>query len=223
MASRYKWYRCEISKSVVDFYEILGKNGFFLKGESGFVLAEDEYGYRTVRYYWTVNIAAVGFSIDGSERLQSYTTVLFQEFSILEIKHRKFLRLKNPGRNLGTLFNAIEELAGTGFWIEPVILIGHISDKFRTAVDASKLTGLKVTNIGISSKVVARFEFASKEGIEHDVLEKYLNLPHVIDFCGYEVFYENLRCQVSFYGNGQVKTSDKIAPFLIDLVEKNIK
>lgn len=222
MASRYKWYRCAIPSNLDTFIEKLISCRPLLEEGSWFKLSQDEHGYQAIRFYWTVHVAATSVDGFGEERAQTYSMVSFQEFSFVEIKGKVFLRLKNPGRNLSMLFNTLEKIAGFGFSVDPVGLIGTISERFQSSVDGFKLTGVKVANVVIASKVVARFEFASKDSIEDKTLSVYLKHPHTLEFCAYEVMYKNVRGHVSFYRAGQVKISEQLAGFLIEVVENNL-
>lgn len=207
---------------IESLYERLMSKQFYSEEGSWFKLVEGD-DSRTMRFYWTVQVSTTSVNADGEELPQKYSVVSYQEFTLLNIKNKVFLRLKNPGKNITGLFNVLEKFAGFGFWVEPVSVIDWASSKLQRVVDSCKLTGLKAANMAVSAKVVGRFEFASKEGIDMDLLSAYLKKPHVVDYCSYEIIYKNVRGQVVFYRNGQVKASEQLAPLLIKTVELNLK
>lgn len=220
MASRYKWYICEISTDIESLCKRLMSKKFYSEEGSWFKLVDDG-NSRTMRFYWTVQVSTTSFNVNGDELPQKYSLVSYQEFTLMKIRNKVFLRLKNPGRNTNGLFNVFEKISGYGFWIEPISVIDWASSKVQNVVDSCKLTGLKVTNMAVGPKVVGRFEFASKDGIDNDLLSVYLKKPHVVDYCSYEILYKNVRGQVIFYRTGQVKISEQLAPLLIKTVEEN--
>ena len=133
-----------------------------------------------------------------------------------------FLRIENPGRNVRDLLNALEALVGMGFTVRPIVFDkGQPSTVFRS-VDASKLVGLKVVGAVLADDLVARMEFASKEGMVIEKMNVLNGLKYKVEHAVFELVLGGLKGQISFAANGTVKISGQVAPKLVSLVEKDL-
>jgi hypothetical protein len=118
--------------------------------------------------------------------------------------------------------NTLETLVGMGFTAKPVVFDkGQPSTVFRS-VDASKLVGLKVVGAVLADDLVARMEFASKEGMVVENMTVLTGLKYKVEHAVFELLLGGLKGQIAFAANGTVKISGQVAPKLVSLVEEDL-
>lgn len=109
-----------------------------------------------------------------------------------------------------------------GFTVKPVVFDkGQPSTVFRS-VDASKLVGLKVVGAVVADDLVARMEFASKEGMVVENMTVLDGLKYKVEHAVFELSIGGLKGQIAFAANGTVKISGQVAPMLVGLVEQDL-
>nr|WP_315240732.1 hypothetical protein [uncultured Albidiferax sp.] len=149
-------------------------------------------------------------------------SVSFTDFAVVKLGDMTFLRVENPGRNIRDILNALETLAGMGFTVKSVMFErGHPSTVFNS-VDSFKLVGLKVVGAVLADDLVARMEFASKEGMMIENMAVLDGLKYKVELAVFELFLSGLKGQIAFAANGTVKISGQVAPKLISLVEQDL-
>lgn len=118
--------------------------------------------------------------------------------------------------------DALELMAGMGFTSKPVQFDQERPTTFFASLSTSKLVGLKVVGAVIADDLVARMEFASKEGMDPTEMHVLRGLKYRVDLAVYEVIHQGVRGQVSFASSGMVKISGHIAPRLVGLIEADL-
>jgi hypothetical protein len=159
---------------------------------------------------------------DGIPTYEQVDSVSFTDFALVEIGDLTFLRVENPGRSVRDLFNALETLVGMGFTTKPVTFDRGQPTTVFGSVDASKLVGLKVVGAVLADDLVARMEFASKEGMVINNMIILAGLKYKVEHAAFELVLGGVKGQISFAANGTVKISGQIAPKLVGLVEDDL-
>lgn len=70
--------------------------------------------------------------------------------------------------------------------------------------------------------VVARMEFASKQGMIVENMKLLDGIRYNVDSAVFELIYEGVRGQVAFSSSGVVKVSGHLAPRLVHLIERDL-
>ncbi|MDT9000454.1 hypothetical protein RQP53_14355 [Paucibacter sp. APW11] len=159
---------------------------------------------------------------DGIPTYEQVDSVSFTDFALVEMGELTFLRVENPGRNVRDLLNALESLAGMGFTAKPVSFDKGQPTTVFSSVDASKLVGLKIVGAVLADDLVARMEFASKDGMVIENMTVLSGLKYKVEHAVFEVVLGGLRGQIAFAANGTVKISGQVAPKLVSLVEQDL-
>ena len=109
-----------------------------------------------------------------------------------------------------------------GFTVKPVVFDkDQPSTVFRSA-DASKLLGLKVVGAVVADDLVARMEFASKEGMVIENMTVLDGLKYKVSYAVFELVLGGLKGQIAFAANGTVRVGGQAAPKLLSLVEQDL-
>jgi len=90
------------------------------------------------------------------------------------------------------------------------------------SIQAFKLIGLKVVGAVVEEDLVARMEFASKQGMVVEKMKLLEGLRYKVDSATYELVYEGIRGQLAFSSSGTVKVSGQLAPRLVHLIEQDL-
>jgi hypothetical protein len=160
---------------------------------------------------------------DGDDpSYEEVASVSFTDFSIISVEGAIFLRVANPGRSLRDLLNGLETIIGFGFTSKPIMLKKLNMTAVFEAVDSVKMVGLKVSGAVINKDLVARIEFASKQGISVEKMKFLDGLKYAVEASAYELVYQGLRGQLAFSSSGLVKVSGSLAPRLVNLIEQDL-
>ena len=116
-----------------------------------------------------------------------------------------FLRIENPSRNIRDLLNALESLVGLGFTIKPLTFDKAKPTTVFESVDVTKLVGLKVVGAVIDEDLVARMEFASKQGMIVESIESLDDLRYKVESSVFELIYDGVRGQLVLASSGLIK------------------
>jgi hypothetical protein len=223
MAIRYRWFRIKLPGSSQDFANAFSRIKLGANSLYGFAVSEAEdgtgHGYR---FLWRTKVLVTSLDEDGTPRVQAVDSVDFTDFRISRIEGIHFLRIENPGRNSRDLFNALESIFGMGFTVQPVLFDRTQPSTFFNDLTSSKLVGLKIIDAVAGENVVARMEFASKEGFDPQRLEVLRGLSYKVEHAAFEVLFQGLRGHVSFASSGIVKINGKIASKLASLIEADL-
>ena len=220
--TRYRWYRFQLPSDYPSLPSVIAKQPLNPNAKQGFTRIDGSLGSPIYRYLWRSKIVVTEFDDRGVPSYQEVDTVNFTDFGIVSVGLESFLRIENPGRSIRDLLNAIEFLVGLGFTCKPVTFERNRPTAVFESIEAVKLIGLKVIDAIVGKDLVARMEFASKEGITPDKLIVLEGIPHKIESASYELIYEGIKGQLTFASNGAVKVSGQLAPKLIHLVEKDL-
>ncbi|MEQ6306660.1 hypothetical protein ABN448_05535 [Delftia acidovorans] len=200
--------------------KLFAEHPFNSKSPYGFVVGTGD--GESYRYLWRSRVYITKLDDEGEPAYEQVESVGFTDFSLLQIEGAIFLRIENAGKNIRDLLNSLETLIGMGFTAKPVTFESGRPTAVFHSVDSVKLVGLKVVGAVVADDLVARMEFASKEGMDIQRMEILSNLKYKVDNAVFEVVFEGIRGQISFSANGSVKISGQIAPRLIHFVEKDL-
>lgn len=222
MLIRYRWFRIQLPARARDLASLFANLPFDLTSKCGFARIASNGSGASYRFFWRSQIVVTKLDAVSAPTYEQIESICFSDFAVINLGEMIFLRVENPGRNIRDLLNEIETLAGMGFTAKPVTF-----DKGRPAtvfnsVDSSKLIGLKVTGTVLADDLVARMEFASKDGMVVENLAILAGLKYKVELAAFELVLGGLRGQLSFAANGTVKISGQIAPKLISLIEQDI-
>ncbi|QQC65454.1 hypothetical protein I6I06_02020 [Paraburkholderia ginsengisoli] len=159
---------------------------------------------------------------DGAPSYEEIASVSFKDFAIIDVDEATFLRVENPGRNLRDLLNALESLAGLGFRSKALTFEKAKPTTVFDSVESTKLVGLKVVGAVVDEDLVARMEFASKQGMIVENMKLLNDLRYSVDSAVFELVHEGVRGQVAFASSGIVKVSGQLAPRLVGLIERDL-
>lgn len=222
MQTRYRWFRIQLPVKARDLAALVASRSFDSTSASGFARVPSGIGNPSYRFLWRSRVVVTRLDAEGVPTYEQIDSVSFTDFAVVEVAGQTFLRIENPSRNVRDLLNALETLAGMGFTAKPVIFDkGQPSTVFRS-VDASKLVGLKVVGAVLADDLVARMEFASKEGMAVEKMTVLHGLTYKVEHAVFEILLGGLKGQIAFAANGTVKISGQVAPKIIGLVEQDL-
>mgnify|MGYP000928754512 FL=1 len=222
MQTRYRWFRIQLPAQARDLATLVAARSFDSTSTSGFARVPGGVGGPSYRFLWRSRVVVTRLDPEGVPTYEQIDSVSFTDFALVEVAALTFLRIENPGRNVRDLLNALETIVGMGFTVKPVVFDkGQPSTVFRS-VDASKLVGLKVVGAVLADDLVARMEFASKEGMVVENMTVLDGLKYKVEHAVFELVLGGLRGQIAFAANGTVKISGQIAPKLVGLVEQDL-
>lgn len=222
MLTRYRWFRIQLPASARDFAVLVAKCPFDSTSAHGFARTSSNDGGVSFRFLWRTRVVVTKLDAEGTPTYEQVDSANFTDFTIVALGDTTFLRVENPGRNIRDLLNALETLAGIGFTVKPVTFDKGRPSAVFNSVDSSKLVGLKVVGAVLADDLVARMEFASKEGMVVENMTVLVGLKYKIELAVFELVLSGLRGQVAFAANGTVKISGQVAPKLISLIEQDL-
>lgn len=220
MQTRYRWFRIQLPSHTKNLAETFGKRPFEPGADYGFSQTSND--GTSYRYLWRSRVVVTKLDDEGSPIYEQIDSVSFTDFSIITLAGSIFLRLENPGRSVRDLFNTLETLIGIGFTAKPITFEKRQPSTVFNSVDSARLIGLKIVGAVLSNDLVARMEFASKEGMTIDKIEVLRELQYKVEHAVFEVVFSGLKGQIAFAANGSVKISGQIAPKLVNLVEQDL-
>jgi hypothetical protein len=222
MLIRYRWYRIQLPRGDLDLADIVAERPLTQDASFGFSRLEGDIGAPKFRFLWRMKVIVTRLDDEGTPSYEDVASVSFTDFAIVSIDGTTFLRVENPGRNIRDLLNAIESLVGLGFTSKPITFDKAKPTTIFESVETTKLVGLKVVGAVIDEDLVARMEFASKQGMIIEKMKLLDGLIYKIDSAVYELIYEGLRGQVAISSSGVVKVSGQLAPRLVYLIEHDL-
>lgn len=222
MQTRYRWFRIQLPARARDLATLMATRSFDSNSTSGFARVPDGIGGPSYRFLWRSRVVVTRLDAEGVPTNEHIDSVCFTDFALVAVADLTFLRIENPGRNVRDLLNTLETLVGMGFTVKPVVFDkGQPSTVFRS-VDASKLIGLKVVGAVLADDLVARMEFASKEGMVVENMTVLNGLKYKVEHAVFELVLGGLKGQIAFAANGTVKISGQVASKLVGLVEQDL-
>ncbi|EEG06773.1 hypothetical protein [Pseudogulbenkiania ferrooxidans] len=222
MLTRYRWYRIQFPRSNVDLNGILASRPLTQNASFGFLRVEGVIGSPKFRFLWRTKIVVTRLDDEGTPSYEEVASVSFTDFVIIVVGGVTFLRIENPGRNIRDLLNALESIVGFGFTSKPLTFDKVKPTSVFEHVEVTKLVGLKVIGAVIDEDLVARMEFASKQGMIVENMKLLDGLRYKVDCAVFELIYEGIRGQVTFASSGVVKISGQLAPRLVHLIEQDL-
>lgn len=221
MTMRYRWYRIQLPNDC-DLIHLISKKPFTQNVNFGFSLLEVSALNSLFKFFWRTKVVITKLDDEGSPLYEEVTSVNFTNFAFIKVEGVMLLRVENPGRNIRDLLNALELLVGLGFTCKLLTFEKIQPTKIFENVEVTKLIGLKVVGAVIDEDLVARIEFASRQGMIKENLKVLNNLNYKVDTAIYELIFEGVRGQISIASNGLVKISGQLSPKLIHLIELDL-
>ena len=222
MLTRYRWYRIQFPSSISDISSIITGRPLTKGASFGFSRMEGTMGASRYRFLWRTKVVVTLFDDDANPSYEEVASINHTDFVMITVDDITFLRIENPRRNIRDLLNALESIIGLGFTCKPLTFEkAKPSDMFKS-IDSNKLIGLKVVGAVVDEDVVARMEFASKQGMIIKDMKLLDDLNYNVVSTVFELVYEGVRGQVSIASNGLIKVSGKLAPRLVHLIEQGL-
>jgi hypothetical protein len=222
MLTRYRWYRIQLPRGDFDLPSIIAGRPLTQDTSFGFSRIEGAFDASKFRFLWRTKVVVTRFDDGGTPSYEEVASVSFTDFAIVPVDGTTFLRIENPGRNIRDLLNVLESLVGIGFTSKLLTFDKTKPTTVFESVEATKLVGLKVVGAVIGEDLVARMEFASKQGMIVENMKLLDGLRYNVDSAIFELIYEGVRGQVAFASNGLVKISGQLAPRLVHLIERDL-
>jgi hypothetical protein len=223
MHIRYRWYRIQLPREISDFAGLLRNHPFAANVSNGFSVLKDDLGVRRFRFFWRTKIVVTRLDMDGSPSYEAIESVGFTDFAVVVVESQTYMRIENPGRSVRDLFNALEDLMGLGFTTLPITFRKSKPTSIFEHVQVIKLIGLKIVDAVVNEDIVARMEFASKNGMIVESMKLLADLKYKVELALFEVTYEGVRGQVAFTASGVVKISGQLGQKLVHLIEQDLQ
>lgn len=222
MLTRYRWYRIRMPSGDLNLPIIITGKPLTQNTSFGFSHIEGTIGSPKFRFLWRTKVVVTRFDDEGTPSYEEVASVSFTDFAIIQVDGVTFLRIENPSRNIRELLNALESILGLGFTSKPLTFDKAKPTTVFKSVDSTKLIGLKVVGAVIDNDLVARMEFASKQGMIVENMKLLNDLRYKVETSIFELIYEGVRGQLVFASNGLVKISGQLAPRLVHLIEQDL-
>lgn len=222
MQARYRWFRIQLPGGTGSLQSIIARNPLTTDTNRGFTQVEGALGSPVYRFLLRSKVVITQFDESGTPSFEEVLTVNSTDFAVISVAGETYLRMENPGRSMRDLLNAIESLVGLGFTCRPVTFGSSKPTTVFEAIEITKMTRLKITQAVIDDDLVARMDFASKQGITLDKLTILDGVPHNIESASYEFNFEGVKGCLTVANNGTVKVSGQLAPRLIHLIETDL-
>ena len=222
MLTRYRWYRIQLPYNAASLGDLIVTRPLVSGAPFGFARVEGGIASPKFRFLWRTKVWVMRLDDEGVPSFEEMESVSFTDFSIVAVEAETFLRVENPGRNIRDLLNALESLVGLGFTAKPLTFDRFKPTTIFEQVEVTKLVGLKVVGAVIEEDLVARMEFASKQGMIVEKMKLLDGLRYKVDSAVFELVYEGVRGQAAFASNGVVKLSGPLAPRLVHLIEQDL-
>lgn len=221
MINRYRWYRATFKKDAAEVEAALLSHKRS-SHRDWFELIERARSQTSWRFWWQSEVSVTRVNENGESESELLPTVHSSDFVLLRADGRWLIRFVNPKRNMSPLLNSIGIALSHGFSVDPITFTKKAPDSVLQKVDASKITGLKITNVVVAKDTVGRFEFVSKSGLNESSLKFLSKMQYMRDQVSYELTYKGVKGQMTYSSNGTVKISGGLAPRILHFVEKDL-
>jgi hypothetical protein len=219
MLTRYRWYRIQIPSDEITIESAILEKPLTADSSCGFLHIANDIDAKKFRFLWRMKVTVTRIDEEGLPLYEEVASICFLDFAIIYVKDKIFLRIENPGRSNRDLFNALETIFGLGFTSKPITFEKNKPTTIFEKIDITKLVGLKVLGAVVGEDLIARMEFASKNGMNIENMSLLKDLNYKIDSAVYELLYEGVRGQLSIMSNGMVKVNGQLAPKIVNLIE----
>jgi hypothetical protein len=194
-----------------------------LSGERSFGFSARVVDGRTdrtfLRFLHRIRIRVVVVGANGVPESQELETINAIDLELFHACNRNWLRVDEPPRSLRVLLSAIESVIGLGVALTPVIAPLAVQRLALKEMDSVNLISFKGIGGSVTHQAVARFEVASKQGLDPDRLEFLRALDFKVEQSTFEVVKKMTRGQVAFAPSGLVRITGQLGPFLLTSVE----
>ncbi|OUR74280.1 hypothetical protein A9Q78_01370 [Methylophaga sp. 41_12_T18] len=224
MLTRYRWYLIKIPIGCASLISAIGEHLFSQNENDGFSIIEETAEECLCRFIYRTNVQVTSLNGDGTTVIESISSVNITNFSIVTRTKPEltFLRIENPGKSSRELLNALESLVGFGFMVKPLNFEKSSPSTIFNSLDSTKLIGLKVVSAVIDKDLVARMEFASKNGIDISSIKPLQGVNYKLLSATYQVFFEGIKGQLTYSSGGLIKVSGQLAPKILHLIETDL-
>lgn len=220
---RHRWFSVGLSIPFNQLLKKLKKFEFKEGQDFGFISREsdklDRFRFRYLRRT-IVKLPILGAS--GDMEYQGIETIVDLNFEFFEKNEHVWLKIDEPPRSIRDFLNALEDVAGFGFFAEPVLFSLKKQKTALKTFDSVRLIGFRGLGNSIQDKFIARVDVASKDGLEPDRLDLLSGLDFRMDQTTYEVSYRMLKGQITFAASGLVRTTGAISPYIIESLERTL-
>lgn len=220
MSTNYRWYSVKKGGRSLRSAELVAKLRD-LQGVDYWFEVESTSATSGFKFFRKSELAVARYG-DGGLSYDRIETVTVMEAAIVSVKGQSLLRVANPGRNMLPLMTALEMAVGQGFTTKLLVADGAELTNLLSGTDVSKLVGLKIANAVVESGVVARMEFASKQGIDVSKIRILKRVEHKNEYQKYEFIYKGVRGHLACSSNGVMKIGGELAPRILKLVELDL-
>jgi hypothetical protein len=218
MQMKYKWYTLRFSEKIKDIDQLILARPFLTNSIFGFSRASSsERGQFTLT--WRTSVAVQTIDQSGEPSIVSVDGVDQINFSVSDQKRFFLLRLEST-KAFGRLLDALEEITGTSSTVAPIEMSMRAAEVVLSHATSTKLVGLKVSGAALNEDLVARLEFASKNGMTERKIGLLKGLRYKTEQATYEVLLQGLTGRISFNASGFVRLSGRLAPALLGALDR---
>jgi len=217
----YRWYSIKMMGQPIALGALRKKLRTFKSTDCWF---DEELGSEEMafRFFKRTEVLIEQYDASGKQTYSKVESVTAVTIVLVESQSHTLLRVCNPGRNMQALMMALQRVMGFGFSSKGVIFESLCPHSVLQRVDVSKLVGLKLTNVAVTSDCVGRMEFASKEGMNLSGFPLLKGLKYKQDHVKYELLHKGVRGHVSLSASGLVRIGGALTPLILSLVERDV-
>jgi hypothetical protein len=219
--NKFRWFEIETDLELSKIAKKL--RSVKLSGERSFGFSSRVVDGRTdrtfLRFLHRVRIRVVVAGANGVPESQELETISAIDLELFCARNRNWLRVDEPPRSLRVLLSAIESVIGLGVALTPVIAPLAVQRLALNDMDSINLVSFKGIGGSVAHQAVARFEVASKQGLDPDRLEFLSALDFKVEQSTFEVVKKMTRGQIAFAPTGLVRITGQLGPFLLTSVE----
>ncbi len=221
MNSSFRWLALKQEGRGLDSKRLLGK--LLRHSSPDFWFASSEVGGGDdLVLYRRVSVPLERLDSRGEREVYFGETISKLGLALREGKDQTLLRVSEPGRNLRSLLDLIENVAGFGLSSRSLTLEAGQVERILAKFEVSNLVGLKITNVSVGSDCVGRMEFASKSGVDVTSIRVLRGLNYKLEFAKYELLYHATRGFFSYTSGGLIKLGGPLTPRILNVVESQI-
>lgn len=218
---KYRWYLLRSDFSLLQIAKRFRNQYLTDERAFGFMRSPNE-DYPERLHFRHVRRTKIQFTVadrSGGALQQTFETLSTVEIQLFEVNKHVWLRVENPPRSLRDLLGDIETVLGLGISITPISFDLKQQRRALRRVDSIQMVAFKGIGSSAEHKALARFEVASKEGVDPDRLDFLSHLEFKIDHATFEVVRKMLRGQVAFSSSGLVRLAGPLVPYLLQELE----
>lgn len=221
---KYRWYLLRSDFSLTQIAKKLRNQQLTEERVFGFMrLPNEDYPERICfRHLRRTKIQFIVADQSGEAQQQTFETLSTVEIQLFERSGCVWLRVENPPRSLRDLLGDIETVLGLGISITPMLFDLKQQRRALRRADSIQMVAFKGIGSSAEHNALARFEVASKDGVDPDRLDFLSHLEFKIDHATFEVVRKMLRGQVAFLPSGLIRLAGPLVPYLLQELENEL-